>query len=164
MATILGNQEYCSKLAKYLADYLNQSYANEVTKNTELPSGIIVRSTRNWDDPSVPLSQFPLLKVYRNSDTFDRGGLSRDTTATITYSVSYPNLETLPDLLYWASYVINKGLIRYQYTNKSLIDFPSEQSNQAQYLLTVSESSNAVYPFLRFQIRFLDDCLNFGNH
>ena len=164
MVLILGANEYCNKLANYLRDYLNLAYSKEVANNTDLPSGIVVRSTRNWDDPSVPLSEFPLLKVYRNSETFDRGGLSRDTTATITYSVSFPNLEELPDLLYWVSYVLNKGLIQYQLENKSLVDFPSETTNVAQYLLTASDFNNAVYPFLRMQIRFLDDCMNYGNH
>lgn len=164
MALILGTNEYCYKLANYLKEHLNKSYAKLVEERDDLTPQIVVRNIRNWDDPSVPLSEFPLLKVYRNTDTFDRGGLSRDTTATITYSTSYANLEELPDLLYWASYVINKGLIKWHYDTKSLVDFPSENSNQAQYLLTVTENGNSVYPFLRFQIRFLDDCMNSGKY
>lgn len=160
MALILGQTERCLKLASYLRDYLNQSYSNQVLVNTDLPEGIVVRSIRNYDDPHVPLSEFPLLKVYRNQDQFDRGGLSRNTSATITYSVSYPNLEELPDLLYWASYVVNKGLIQYNYETQHL-ELPSP--NISQYLLTVNEITQAVYPFLRFQIRFLDQCMNFGD-
>lgn len=161
MALILGSSEYCLKLANYLRDYLNKSYAEQVLVNTELPSSIVVRSIRNYDDPHVPLSEFPLLKVYRNQDQFDRNGLSRNVNATITYSVSYPNLDELPDLLYWASYVINKALVQFNYEHQ-LLELPSP--NISQYMLTVNEVTQAVYPFLRFQIRFLDQCMNFNQY
>jgi hypothetical protein len=161
---ILGENEYCYKLAKYLQDYLNLSFSKLSETRDDLTNQIVVRSIRNWDDPGISVKEFPCLKVYRNNDSFDRGGNSRTSLGTITYSVSYANLKEIPDLMYWVSYKLNQGLNQFHYETKSFVDFPPKQGNQASYLLTASEFTQSIYPFLRFQIRFLDDCMNYNQY
>lgn len=158
MTLILGEQEYCYKLAHYLTKELNEAYGRERQKNPSLPNVYIVRSFRSYDDLGVPLSEFPLLKVYRNTDSFKPGTLFRGPCqGTITYSVSYPNLKELPDLMYWVSWQINKGLLKFfedplhQTPNKNL-----QNNFSSQYLISANEVTNAVYPFLRFTFNFFD--------
>jgi hypothetical protein len=160
---LLGENEYCRKLSEYLRDYINQKYKEKQEKNPSLPSGLIVRNTRNYDAVNVPLSEFPLLKVYRLRDKFKRAGTTTDPTdAAITYSVAYPDLDKLPDLLYWIGKQINLGLHSYQRSNNDLL--PPAQDNRdytVEYLLTANEQSQVVFPFLRVQIQFKDmqcDC------
>ena len=155
---LLGEDEYCRKLAAFLRDFINEKYAEERVSKPALPQGVIVRNIRNYDAVGVPLSEFPLLKVYRLRDRFKRASETTDfTDAAITYSVAYPDLDKLPDLLYWMGRQINLGLHSYQRRNKSLL--PPAQENRdytIEYLLTANEQNQVVFPFLRCQIQFKD--------
>lgn len=155
---LLGENEYCRKLACYLRDFINQKYKAKQIKNPELPEGLIIRNIRNYDAVNVPLSEFPLLKVYRLRDKFKRASETTDPTdAAITYSVAYPDLDKLPDLLYWIGKQVNLGLHSYQRTENNLL--PPAQNNRdytVEYLLTANEQLQVVYPFLRTQIQFKD--------
>lgn len=154
---ILGKKEFCYDLAVFLRDRINERYAYERTLNPDLPDIVVVKNIRNFDDINIPLSEFPLLKVYRTTDTFKGGTLLDNARAAITYSVSYPNLETLPDLLYWMGKQINFLMHEYNKSHKHL--FPTKIFNQtytAQYALMANDLSQSVYPFLRFDIGFED--------
>lgn len=155
---LLGEDEYCRKLACFLRDYINEKYRETQEANTNLPEGLIVRNIRNYDAVNVPLSEFPLLKVYRLRDRFKRASETTDPTdAAITYSVAYPDLDKLPDLLYWVGRQINLGLHSYQRRDKNLL--PPAQENRdytVEYLLTANEQLQVVFPFLRVQIQFKD--------
>jgi hypothetical protein len=155
---ILGEKEYCYKLGSFLTDELNQAYERlRLRRPTELPKSIVVKTFRNFDDVNVPLSEFPLLKVYRSSEMFRPGTSFRDVTGTITYSVSYPDLRTLPDLLYWVSYKLHYLMEKYDLTvNEGLPQRDIQQNHNTQYLLTANELSQPIYPFLRFSFQFPD--------
>lgn len=154
---VLGDKEFCYDLAQYLRDRLNERYQEERDKNTSLPDIIVVKNIRNFDDINIPLSEFPLLKVYRTSESYRPGTLYTTCRAAITYSVTYPDLKTLPDLMYWMSKQINFLIHEYNKSRKQLL--PSKIQNQnysAQYSLMANDLSQAVYPFLRFDIGFED--------
>ena len=155
---LLGEDEYCRKLACFLRDFINEKYKEAQEENTDLPEGLIIRNIRNYDAVNVPLAEFPLLKVYRLRDRFKRASETTDPTdAAITYSVAYPDLDKLPDLLYWMGRQINLGLHSYQRRDKSLL--PPAQDNRdytVEYLLTANEQLQVVFPFLRIQIQFKD--------
>ncbi len=155
---LLGQDEYCRKLACFLRDFINEKYREVQTANPELPEGLIVRNIRNYDAVNVPLTEFPLLKVYRLRDQFKRASQTTDfTDAAITYSVAYPDLDRLPDLLYWMGRQINLGLHSYARTEKHLLPPPQENRDYTvEYLLTANEQLQVVFPFLRTQIQFKD--------
>ena len=157
---LLGENEYCRRLALFLRDYINERYQELRKEKPDLPEGLIVRNTRNYDAVNVPLSEFPLLKVYRLRDRFKRGSTTTDPTdAAITFSVAYPDLDRLPDLLYWIGKQINLGLHSYQRSTNHLL--PPAQDNRdytVEYLLTANEQLQVVFPFLRVQIQFKDMC------
>jgi hypothetical protein len=152
---ILGeNHEYCWLLANFLRDRINEKYQEQVVKNPLLPQRVVVRGIRNYDDPSVTLPEFPLLKVFRNTDTYPGTTPYRTTAATITYSTSYSDLEELPDLLYWVSWAMHGSLVEFDYLHNNLFDMKARDVIQVQYLLTAV--GNTAYPFLRANINFKD--------
>ena len=155
---LLGENEYCRKLACYLRDYINEQYRKAQEANESLPEGLIVRNVRNYDAVNIPLSEFPVLKVYRLRDRFKRASETTDPTdAAITFSVSYPDLDVLPDLLYWMGRQINLALHSYARREKSLLPPPQDNRDYVvEYLLTANEQIQAVFPFLRVQIQFKD--------
>jgi hypothetical protein len=159
---LIGQEEYCYKLAVFLRDYINTKYNEAREVNPELPEGTIIRNIRNYDAVNVPLSDFPLLKVYRLRDTFKRASFTTDPTdAAITFSVAYPDLDRLPDLLYWMGRQLNMAL--HSYAKRDLHLLPPPQDNRdyvVEYLLTANEQMQVVYPFLRIQIQFKDICSN----
>jgi hypothetical protein len=159
---LIGQEEYCYKLAVFLRDYINTKYNEAREVNPELPEGTIIRNIRNYDAVNIPLSDFPLLKVYRLRDTFKRASFTTDPTdAAITFSVAYPDLDRLPDLLYWMGRQLNMAL--HSYAKRDLHLLPPPQDNRdyvVEYLLTANEQMQVVYPFLRIQIQFKDICSN----
>jgi hypothetical protein len=160
MASILTNPNSTQKLANYLKTFINERFAEEIAlPNSGIPSGTtVIKSVRNYDDPSVPLSDFPLLKVYKNRDIFRKGTLFRNTQGTITYAVSYPQLQVLPNLLDWLSYQINNGLLNYEMAENDLLPPPNDEGYVGEFLISANELTREVHPFLRFQINFKNFC------
>lgn len=153
---LLGSEEYCSHLAHFLKDELNGAYAILRGIKPSLPEGLVVRSVRNYDAVNIPLSEFPLLKVYRTSDVFFPGTTKCRTSGAITYSLSYPQLDALPDLLYWVSKILNYSLLKYSRTHKAAVPSNNITPYRTDYLLTVNEQQQVAYPFLRMGFEFLD--------
>jgi hypothetical protein len=155
---LIGENEYCLKLARFLRDFVNNEYVKLRETRPELKDGLVIRNIRNYDAVNIPLSEFPILKVYRLTDTFKRATETTDfTTGAITYSVVYPDLDKLPDLLYWIGRKLNIGL--HSYSRRDLNLQPPPQENRdytVNYLLTANEQMQVVYPFLRIQFQFKD--------
>jgi len=148
------------KLANFLYTFLNDEFKKEIeVSNNEIPSDtIVVRSVKNYDAFNIPLSEFPLLKVYKNRDVYKKGTFFRTSEGTITYAVSYPQLDLLPNLLDWVSYKINSGLMHYAEIEQELLPNPNNVGYTAEYLLSLNEQTSVVYPFLRFNINFKNFC------
>ncbi len=134
-------------LASYLTKYLNESY----------PEKIVVRSFREFDDINVPISDFPLLKVYRTLDNYRRGTTYSVSTAVITYSLSFPDVRELPGILKWVADSINYLLLQYELDTRRCLPLSNKYGYRAEYRLMSSELTRDVYPYLRFNILLLDD-------
>lgn len=156
MATILGDNEYCLRLATYLSDFLNKEYLEERVKNPSLPDVTIVKTVKNYDSIVNNLAEFPLLKIYRSQDTFKKGTNYRISTVTLTYSLSYPQLETIADSMYWISYKINEGLLHWDREVKGEFYATNPEPPSISYLMNASELLNTVYYFLRCSFRIRD--------
>ena len=160
MSNFLTRPNSTQKLANYLKTFLNEQFEKEIAMSggTIGSDTIIVRSFKNYDAINVPLSEFPLLKVYKNRDIFKKGTLFRTSQGTITYSVSYPQLEVLPNLLDWMSYQINLGLMTYEMAENDLLPPPNNEGYVADFLLSANEQTQQVFPFIRFNINFKNFC------
>lgn len=160
MSNILTQPNSTLKIASFLKDHLNSEFAKVVAiQDSGIPEGtVIVRSIRNFDDPTAPMSEFPLLKVYKNRDIYQKGTLFRTSQGTITYAVSYPQLQVLPSLLDWVSYKLNEGLLMYSFTDQHLLPPPNNEQYVAEHLISANELTREVFPFLRFSINFKNHC------
>jgi hypothetical protein len=151
---MLYPNEYCRYLSLYLKDYLNSEYAQARLENPSLPDALIVRTAKEYDAINIPLSEFPLLKVYRGRDSYRKGTTIKDVSATLTYSLSYPELDVLPDLLTWVSEKLNYAFMAFQRDEKSLLYTQNPSPLSVQYLLMANEQTRTVYPFLRADFTF----------
>lgn len=160
MSNVLTADNSTSKLATFLRTFLNTQFAKEiVASNGEIPSNtVVIRGVTNWDDPSTPLTDFPLLKVYKNTDNFRKGTTFRESNGAVVYCISYPQLNVLPNLLDWMAYQINLGLLTYERTEQDIFPPINNSGYVAQYLISVNEATQSIYPFLRFDINFKNFC------
>jgi hypothetical protein len=69
-----------SSIATLVKDYLNEC-------GTTIYSYKLVKTTRNWDDPNVPLVDFPVLKVYRLEDSFNTTSYRVVSSILIKYEI-----------------------------------------------------------------------------
>ena len=160
MSNFLTRPNSTQKLANYLKTFLNEQFEKEIlASNGSIGADtIIIRTVSNYDQIGCSLADLPLLKVYKNRDIFKKGTLFRTSQGTITYTVSYPQLDVLPNLLDWISYQINLGLMTYEMAENDLLPPPNNEGYSSEYLLTLSEQTQQVFPFIRFNINFKNFC------
>lgn len=156
MSNVLTKKNTPQKIAEFLFDFLTEEFKKEITaSNGSIPNNVIVvKGIRNYDAFDVSLADMPILKVYKTRDNFIKGNAFRISEGAITYALSYPDLKLLPNLLDWVAYKINLGLLTYSRTDQHLLPPPNNQAYVAEYLLSVNEQTNVIYPFLRFNIQF----------
>lgn len=142
-----NSDRFLLRLGTYIADGINQDY------NQRYPQEIAIRDILDYDAVNVDISRFPLLKLYRQSDNYevmDRG----DSSAIIAYCLTYPQQEKLPGLIKYISKAINTMLDCYHYDHEECNSNVLLGERKAEYRIMVSEVSNAIYPFLRFNFNF----------
>lgn len=112
----------------------------------------IVNTYRTYDALNVPLSDFPLLCVYRITDTYRPFTLLSNCYGVITYSLSYPQLNDLPGVLKYVADTINVALIENE------LELPPNRTGgyRAEYRLMKNDVIQSVYPFLRFTFGFTE--------
>ena len=132
----------CYTLAKYLADGLNYDLYQREGKKA-------VSNILDYDGLTVDTSQFPLLKVYRLSDSHKNDQSLRNSNMVVTYSLIAPQQQELPGILNWLSVSINYLLDYYHY-NHQHCDWNVELGDRtAEYKIVYSEINNFAYPFFR---------------
>ncbi len=116
---------------------------------------ILANTWRDYDALNVPNSDFPLLCCYRLATAYGRRTTDgRITTLAITYSLTYPQLEQLPDRLKLVADKINEAIISFENVCES---FAIKSEIRATYGLRKFDMNNAVYPFLQVTANILDN-------
>lgn len=151
----LKDTEHCLHLATYLYNFINSELAKEAEEDSSLENLIIIREVYNYDKYGIPLSQMPVLKVFRNTDNYRFGTTIKTTNASVTYNVAYPDLDEMPTILTWMSERINLGLLQY---NR---EYPRLAHNNVdpyvgEHLLFQDSQQGIVSAYLRFNINFKD--------
>ena len=100
------NNPNLDKSTRLIAEYLKDGLNERLTEHCQ--NVIAVRHVVNYNSLPTDLSCFPLLKVYRNSETFK--DYHNQTKATIGYCLSFPDEENIPGILRWAAVNINELL------------------------------------------------------
>lgn len=142
-----SQDKFLLKLGKYIADGINPAYL------THCPEEIAIRDIVDYDAVNIDTSRFPLLKLYRQTDNHE-SGRSRETKAIIAYCLTFPQQDRLPGLMQYMSQAINIMLDSFAYKHEQCPENVIVEDRTAEYRIAVSEVTNSIYPFLRFNFTF----------
>lgn len=138
----------CLEIANFLREHLNKAY----------PQQIVVNSIRCYDAVNVPYSEYPLLKVYRLVDQWEKNTTVRVSQGVISYTLVLPDQESLAPIMSWVSRHINQLMLGHRLVCAgSSPDVMPHQGYRAEYRLMINEVTQKVHSFLRFTFTFKDD-------
>lgn len=140
-------------LAKYLFENINRDYFSYIESHPGLRQSlgdIAIRTYKTYDAYGLANQEFPLLKVYRVSDSWKPGKLIRSSSISISYSLVLPQQDKLMPLLNWVSYQINKHLLN------TSCQVKIDPGVRVQYRTMMNEVGQAIYSFLRADINITD--------
>lgn len=139
--------ELCHNFGHFLANELNAAY----------PDAVVVRSMRTYDAVNLAIMAFPLLKVFRTQDLYKYQTTHRTSSITISYNITFPQVEQLPGLLSFVSEQLNYGVLKYGRTARA--DFPADMRTPlvVDYRIMQNDIIQQVYPALVTQIT-LNNC------
>ena len=143
-----------SAIASYLQTNLNDRIA-QIS-----PDVVAVRSTACYNSLPRDLSSFPLLKVYRTTDTFTLTG--NLTQAVVGYCFSFPDEERIPGILRWVALQVNFLLREWAIAHKECsprIEYNEEF--RAEYRV-MTFNSEPLYSLLQFNFQLMEDNLWLG--
>jgi hypothetical protein len=140
--------EFLLKLGNYIADGINYDYL------TKCPEEIAIRDIVDYDAVNIDTSRFPLLKLYRQTDNHFEAKRSRETKAIIAYCLTFPQQDRLPGLMQYMSKSINIMLDNFAYKHENCPENVVVEDRSSEYRIMVSEVTNSIYPFLRFNFTF----------
>jgi hypothetical protein len=145
--------EATNYIAKYLFDNINKDYFSYIESHPGLRQSlgdIAIRTYKTYDAYGLANQEFPLLKVYRVSDSWKPGKLIRSSSISISYSLVLPQQDKLMPLLNWVSYQINKHLLN------TSCQVKIDPGVRVQYRTMMNEVGQAIYSFLRADINITD--------
>ena len=140
-------------IAKYLFENINKDYFSYIESHPGLRlslGDIAIRTYKTYDAYGLANQEFPLLKVYRVSDSWKPGKLIRSSSVSISYSLVLPQQDKLMPLLNWVSYQINKHLLN------TSCQVKIDPGVRVQYRTMMNEVGQAIYSFLRADINITD--------
>lgn len=140
--------KFLLKLGKYLADGINPAYL------IHCPEELAIRDIVDYDAVNIDTSRFPLLKLYRQTDEHQGSTRSRETKAIIAYCLTFPQQDRLPGLMKYMSRAINILLDSYSIKHEGCAENVIVENRTAEYRIMVSEVTNSIHPFLRFNFTF----------
>lgn len=133
---------------------LQSSYYTDQINSLSIASknSLAVVGVRSWDAFNVPLHEFPLLKVYRTQDIYQKGTTIRHSPIVAAYCLTLPDQEELQGSMSWVSKTVAKLLLNSQSRFCTILEDPL----QAEYRTLLGENAMPVYAFLRFNFRIKD--------
>jgi hypothetical protein len=140
--------ETLEKIALYLKTYLNKA----VPEDLKTKGILAVRTTMTADYMNVPLTEYPVLKLYRLSSQYKRDLSLRTSMIALTYSLSYPHLKAVPGLLNFIDYHMMNALINWQFDEECMpYDYKLRMLPQnTEYRLLYNSFTQETTPFLRW--------------
>lgn len=114
---------------------------------------VACRDTRSYDAVNVPVSCFPLLKVFRQKERVDNSGVV-DVDLVIGYAMAFADEDKLPGMMHWVARHIDAML-----GMASQIDgscpfqvLPKDDKMNIEYRIMVDNLQNPVYTYLRITL------------
>lgn len=154
---IIGLQRRQERHLELVADgqQVESSYFNDqiaLLQNTALPAPQAVMGIRSYDAFNVPNYEFPLLKVYRTSDSYSMGKTIRVSPVVAAYCLILPEQEELQGSMAWVSKTVNKLLLNSQSRFCAIV----QEGFRAEYRTMLNEMVMPVYAFLRMYFTVKD--------
>lgn len=141
IATNPQRDEFAWAIAKFLADGLNYDLYQKTGEKA-------VNSILDYDGMTIDNNNFPLLKVYRLTDTFIREK-HRASSMIVGYSLLAPQQNKLPGTLNWLSVSLNHLLDAFYYSHENCSQNVELGDRKGEYKILYSEVNNFAYPFYR---------------
>lgn len=133
-----------TKIVEYLKDELN--------RNNPIENTVIVNSTRNYDAFNVPITDFPLLKIYRQRSQYLNNN-KRISNLQLQYGLVLPDQEKLMPYLNWIDNQLNLALSQTTWRIDIIID---RNNKSCDYRTLLNELGIPVYSFLRFNFSIIE--------
>lgn len=138
------------------ATFLNVSVAPNsllLTPYSLLSKLVMCRDTRSYDAVNVPLSCFPLVKVFRQKERVDSSGVV-EVDLTIGYAMSFTDEDKLPGGMHWVARHIDAMLGFWSQIDNScpFQILPKDEKMNIEYRIMVDNLQNPVYTYLRITL------------
>lgn len=129
------------KILQYLKKRLNEF--GQETHGIDLVKGI-----RDYDSFNVPLTEFPLLKVYRVSDNFVPNCAKVVSFIKVDYCLSYPQNENLSSVCNSITKYIHRAINRLDVEINLNVD--KSYTRQGGYQIVSGANSQSVYAVISY--------------
>ena len=136
----------CKNLGEYLANEVNETFAVALDGNA-------IKTFKPFNDIFIPITDFPVLKVYKSNETsLDFLSNIADTEFTISYSLAYTQASKTADV----SVIVAKELVRllkvYSFRNGMQLQHDVPITVQYDELI---DTENTVYTYATIKCNFL---------
>jgi hypothetical protein len=140
--------QLCLTLAKF--------FKEKVNKESQEKFGInFVNGIRDWDDYNISLKEYPVLKVIRLSDIYQKSNDRLVSRILIRYVLSFPQQNKLGAICHEVGKILHNSLTDL-YAKIGIELAENQRDIVIEYRTANNESSQAVYSFLNLQLTFLD--------
>jgi hypothetical protein len=133
----IPKDEFCTLIAEYVSNHLNRAYSD----------AIVVKSYRGYDAVNVPYEDFPVLKVYRESDSGTIDRIDAETRLRISYALVLPDMESLAGILAWVREQICEAIRLYNLQSQGQAP-RFNPAYSADYRNMLNELTYKVHSFL----------------
>ena len=136
----------CKRLGEYLANEVNETFSTALGYN-------IIKTLKPFNDIFIPLTDFPVLKVYKSSEqALDFLSNIADTQFTISYSLAYTQAAKTADL----SVIVGRELVRLLkvYSFRGGLQLQQDVPITIEYDELI-DSDNTVYTYATIKCNFL---------
>jgi hypothetical protein len=112
----------CEFIANYIANEVNETFYDALRYN-------VIKSIRTFNDLFVPLTDFPVLKVYRSSETNSFNEVEISTKFKIIYALAFTQKTKVADISSFVGREIRRVLSTGSLDNLYQIDWGNSGEN-----------------------------------
>lgn len=104
----------CKFIAEYLYKEVNETFYSSLRSN-------IIKTYRTWNDIAIPLTDFPVLKVYTTDEEISENDPYTSTGFNIVYALAFTSKPKVGDVSRFVTREIIRNLV-----NASILDVTDE--------------------------------------
>lgn len=141
------------KLGQYIKEQLNERLPIEYKRQ----GWKVVNSLYLIDMPQIPLTDYPVLKVFRLTSTSNRNRTTSNSLIRISYSISYASISHLPNYINWVRKQLDEILLEWsQRLDNPMYSKLTFLDDRYEFNTSISSLNSQVFNFLNVLINLLD--------